>query len=331
VITLLGDRYRLGERLAEGGMGSVYRAVDESLGRQVAVKVLRRELADEPAFLERFRREARAAAALSHPGVAGVYDYGELGGQPFIVMELVEGETLAERIAARGRLPWTEAFGLGEQVARALAAAHAHRLVHRDVKPGNILIGPGERAKVTDFGIAKAAAAATLTRTGMVLGSANYVAPEQAKDDDVGPAADQYSLGCVLFEAVTGRTPYAGKNPVAIATQHVSAPVPDPRRLQPGLPVPAARLIRQALAKEPGDRFASATAMADALAAVVSGRSGAPARRSSWWALGAGTLVGTTSLLLALRPRGGRPDPPAGRSKRQLASPPGVDYGDEDD
>ena len=331
MIALLGDRYRLGERLAAGGMGSVYRAVDETLGRPVAVKVLRRELAEEPAYLERFRREARAAAALSHPGVAGVYDYGELGGSAFIVMELVEGETLAERIEARGRLPWTEAFALAEQVARALAAAHAHRLVHRDVKPGNILIGPGEQAKVTDFGIAKAAAAATLTRTGMVLGSANYVAPEQARDDDVGPAADQYSLGCVLFEAVTGRTPYAGKNPVAIATQHVSAPVPDPRRLQPGLPVPAARLIRQALAKEPGDRFASAAAMADALAAVVSGRSGAPARRSSWWALGAGTLVGTTSLLLALRPRGGRPDPPVGRSKRQLASQPGVDYGDEDD
>ena len=331
MLAVLGDRYRIGERLAAGGMGSVYRAVDESLGRPVAVKVLRRELADEPAFLERFRREARAAAGLSHPGVAGVYDYGELGGSAFIVMELVEGETLAERIAARGRLPWTETFALGEQVARALAAAHAHRLVHRDVKPGNILIGPGEQAKVTDFGIAKAAAAATLTRTGMVLGSANYVAPEQARDDDVGPAADQYSLGCVLFEAVTGRTPYAGKNPVAIATQHVSAPVPAPRRLQPGLPVPAARLIRQALAKEPGDRFASAAAMADALAAVVSGRSGAPARRSSWWALGAGTLVGTTSLLLALRPRGGRPDPPAGRSKRQLAPPPGADDGDEDD
>lgn len=145
MITLLGERYRLGERLAAGGMGSVYRAVDESLGRPVAVKVLRRELAGEPACLERFRREARAAAALSHPGVAGVYDYGELGGQPFIVMELVEGETLAERIAARGRLPWTEAFALGEQVARALAAAHAHRLVHRDVKSGNILVGPGER------------------------------------------------------------------------------------------------------------------------------------------------------------------------------------------
>ena len=311
---VLGDHYRLGERIADGGMGSVYRAVDESLGRPVAVKVLRRELADDPTFLERFRREARTAAALSHPGVAGVYDYGELGGQPFIVMELVEGETLAERIAARGRLAWEETFALGEQVARALAAAHGCRLVHRDVKPANVLIGPGGRAKVTDFGIAKAATSSTLTRTGMVLGSANYVAPEQAKGDQVGPAADLYALGCVLFEAVTGRTPYAGRNPVAIATQHVSAPVPDPRQHRRDLPVPAARLIQRAMAKEPGDRFASASAMADLLASVLNGRSGVPARRSSWWALGAGTLVGMTPLLLALRPI-----PRAG-----------VDHGDED-
>ena len=264
---VLGNRYRLGERIAGGGMGAVYRAVDESLGRQVAVKVLRRELAAEPAYLERFRREARASAGLSHPGVAGVYDYGELGGSAFIVMELVEGETLAERIAARGRLPWPEAFAIGEQVARALAAAHANRLVHRDIKPGNVLVDAAGRAKVTDFGIAKAAAAAPLTRTGMVVGSANYVAPEQAQGDDVGPAADQYSLGCVLFEAVTGRPPYRGPNAVAIATQHVSAPVPDPRRHQADLPPAAADLIRRALAKPPEARFPSATAMADALAA----------------------------------------------------------------
>ena len=244
-------------------MGSVYRAVDESLGRRVAVKVLRRELADEPAFLERFRREARAAAGLSHPGVAGVYDYGELGGSAFIVMELVEGETLAER-SRPGRLPWARGLRPG----RAGGPGPGRRPRPPAGPPGRQAgehpLGPGERAKVTDFGIAKAASSATLTRTGMVLGSANYVAPEQAKGDDVGPAADQYSLGCVLFEAVCGRTPYAGANPVAIATQHVSAPVPDPRQLRPDLPVPAARLIRRALAKEPGDRFASATAMADA-------------------------------------------------------------------
>jgi tRNA A-37 threonylcarbamoyl transferase component Bud32 len=266
--TLLGNRYRLGERIAAGGMGAVYRAVDETLGRQVAVKALRRELADDPTFLERFRREARAAAGLSHPGVAGIYDYGEVDGQPFIVMELVEGETLAERVAAEGRLPWREAFAIGEQVAAALAAAHAHGLVHRDVKPANILLGRDGRAKVTDFGIAQAAQTATLTRTGMVLGSANYVAPEQAKGGHVGPAADLYSLGCVLFEAVTGETPYLGGNAVAIATQHVSAPVPDPREHRPDLPPEAAALITRALQKQPGARFPSGTAMATALAAA---------------------------------------------------------------
>jgi eukaryotic-like serine/threonine-protein kinase len=268
---VLGNRYRLGERIATGGMGAVYRAVDETLDRQVAVKALRRELADDPTFLERFRREARAAAGLSHPGVAGVYDYGELGGQPFIVMELIEGETLAERLAARGRLPWQEAFAIGEQVAAALAAAHAHGLVHRDVKPANILLGRDGRAKVTDFGIAQAAQAATLTRTGMVLGSANYVAPEQAKGGHVGPAADLYSLGCVLFEAVTGETPYRGGNLVAIATQHVSAPVPDARAHRPDLPPEAAALITRALQKDPAGRFPSGAAMAAALAAARHG------------------------------------------------------------
>jgi eukaryotic-like serine/threonine-protein kinase len=154
-------------------------------------------------------------------------------------------------------------------VARALAAAHAHGLVHRDVKPANVLVGRDGRAKVTDFGIAKAAASTTLTRTGMVLGSANYVAPEQAQGDDVGPAADQYSLGCVLFEAVTGRPPYEGPTAVAIATQHVSAPVPDPRQHRPDLPTPVAALIRRALAKHPTDRFPSTSSLATALATTA--------------------------------------------------------------
>jgi len=352
--SLLGNRYRLGELIAAGGMGSVYRAVDETLGREVAVKVLRRELADDPTFLERFRREARAAAVVSHPGVAGVYDYGELGGQPFIVMELVEGETLAERIAARGRLPWPEAFAIGEQVAMALAAAHTLGLVHRDVKPANVLIGAGGRAKVSDFGIAKAATSATLTRTGMVLGSANYVAPEQAQGDGVGPAADQYSLGCVLFEAVTGQTPYRGSNPVAIATQHVSAPVPDPREHRDDLPAPVADLIRRTLAKDPASRFPSAADLADTLAAAVAGngaagaegpagraqavtaaaaptppapwvaagRSRAPARRSGRWAVVVGTLVVIALLLLAWLPRSGLLDPPAGQSERSRPASP---------
>jgi serine/threonine-protein kinase len=267
---VLGDRYLLGEPIATGGMGTVYRAVDQVLGRPVAVKVLRRELAEDPTFVERFRREARAAAALSHPNVAGVYDYDELGDQAFIVMELVEGETLAARIARAGPLPWPEALAIGEQVARALAAAHARGLVHRDVKPANVLLGGElggrEVVKVTDFGIAQAAQAATLTRTGMILGSANYVAPEQARGGHVGAAADVYALGCVLFEMVTDQTPYTGANAVAIAGQHVSAPVPNPRDRRPGLPGPVAAIVMRAMHKDPERRFPSADAMAAALA-----------------------------------------------------------------
>jgi eukaryotic-like serine/threonine-protein kinase len=278
----LGDRYQLDHRIASGGMGAVWRAVDRLLDRPVAVKLLRRELADDPAFVERFRREARAAAALTHPNVAGVFDYGERDGQAFIVMELVEGENLAERLARTGPLPWPEALAVAEQVARALAAAHAHGLVHRDVKPANVLLGNGIGdgsphgtrslpdplvVKVTDFGIAQAAqAATTLTGTGTILGSASYVAPEQASGEQVGPAADLYSLGCVLFEMVTGRAPYQGDNAVALATQHISGPVPNPRAIRPDLPGTVAAIVLKAMQKDPGQRFASATAMADALA-----------------------------------------------------------------
>lgn len=272
----LADRYRLDEPLATGGMGTVYRAFDQRIGRPVAVKVLRRTLASDPTFVERFRREARAAGALSHAGVAKVFDYGERGGEPFIVMELVEGQNLAQRIAERGRLPWREAFAVGAQVARALAAAHALGLVHRDVKPANILLSPDGFAKVTDFGIARAPQATTLTRTGMVLGSANYVAPEQAQGITVGPAADLYSLGCVLFEAVCGRPPYQGASAVAIAAQHVDAPVPDPRDHVPDLPGHVAALLMRALAKQPQDRFPSAAAMAAALSAAAARPAGDP-------------------------------------------------------
>jgi predicted Ser/Thr protein kinase len=270
--TMLAERYQLGELIATGGMGTVHRAVDTHLGRPVAVKILKRELADDATFLERFRREARAAAVISHPGVARVYDYGERSSEPFIVMELVDGETLAERIARHGPLPWRHAFAVAEQVAAALSAAHTHGVVHRDVKPANILIDRSGRVKVTDFGIARAARATTLTRPGMVLGSANYVAPEQAQGSTVGPAADLYSLGCVLFESITGTTPYQGRSAVAIATQHVSAPVPDPRQHVGDLPEPAARLVMRSLGKQPGDRFPSAAIMAAELADARLGR-----------------------------------------------------------
>jgi eukaryotic-like serine/threonine-protein kinase len=269
ITVLLNDRYELDRPISGGGMGAVWRAVDRRLDRPVAVKLLRRDLAADPAFVERFRREARAAGALSHPNVAGVFDYGEHDGQAFIVMELVEGENLAERLARGGPLPWPQALAIAEQVARALAAAHAHGLVHRDVKPANVLLGDGldpPLVKVTDFGIARSDHSATLTGTGALLGSAGYLAPEQASGARVGPAADLYGLGCVLFEMVTGAAPYRGETAVALATQHVSAPVPNPRELRPELPGAVAAIILKALRKDPAERFGSAAAMADALA-----------------------------------------------------------------
>jgi len=336
---LIGDRYRLDEPLATGGMGTVYRAFDQSLGRPVAVKVLRNSLVSDPTFIERFRREARAAGALSHAGVAKVFDYGERGGEPFIVMELVEGHNLAQRIAERGPLPWREACVIGAQVARALAAAHALGLVHRDVKPANILLDPGGFAKVTDFGIARAAQATTLTRTGMVLGSANYVAPEQAQGITVKAAADQYSLGCVLFEAICGQPPYRGANAVAIATQHVDAPVPNPHDRVPDLPGHVAALLMRALAKNPADRFPSAAAMAEALAAAGSpaaGRAGLPGQTAgpassgasgygyggaARWSIGAGSLLppfpnDTAPLPWPLPPSDPSAEPPWRRGQR---------------
>ena len=273
ITVLLGGRYELGRLIAGGGMGAVWRAVDRRLDRPVAVKLLRANLASDPAFVERFRREARAAAVLSHPNVAGVFDYGEHEGEAFIVMELVEGENLAERLAREGPLPWPQALAIAGQVARALAAAHAHGLVHRDVKPANVLLSGVDPpvVKVTDFGIARAEAAVTLTGTGAVLGSAAYVAPEQASGSQVGPAADLYGLGCVLFEMVTGRPPYRGESAVALAAQHVSGPVPNPRQLRPGLPGTVAAIILRALQKDPAARFASAAAMAEALAGASPG------------------------------------------------------------
>jgi serine/threonine protein kinase len=257
-------------------MGVVYLAEQLGPHRLVALKLLSAPAAGSEGFRERFLRESELAATIDHPNVLPVYDAGETDGVLWIAMRYVDGIDLAALLEREGPLEPGEALGIGGQVAGALDAAHARGLVHRDVKPANVLVGPGGRAKVTDFGIAKAAAALPLTRTGMVLGSANYVAPEQAQGGDVGPAADQYSLGCVLFEAVCGRTPYTGANPVAIATQHVSSPVPDPSRHRPDLPAPAAALIRRALAKHPADRFPSTKALATALATATRDLPAAP-------------------------------------------------------
>jgi hypothetical protein len=278
----LSDRYRLEARIAKGGMGVVHRAYDEILGRPVAVKVLAADLADNPEFIERFRREARSAAMLLHPNIAGIFDYGHDAEHWYMVMELVEGEDLAARLKRAGRLDWPSALALGQHVAAALVHAHARGLVHRDIKPGNILICSDGTAKVTDFGIALAArATTTLTQTGTALGTPYYMAPEQAKGEQVGPAADLYALGVVLFECLTGERPYQADSGIALAMQHVTAPIPDPRERGVALPTAVAELVTRCMAKEPAGRYVSASALREALGSVLDGPAPAAAPTSA--------------------------------------------------
>jgi eukaryotic-like serine/threonine-protein kinase len=262
---MLAARYRLEQRLATGGMGAVYVGVDERLGRPVAVKLLKEELAGQPDFVERFRREARAAAGLSHPNVAQVYDYGQDGQRHFIVMELVEGTDLARLLGERGRLWPSEAVRIATQVCLALSAAHAGGIVHRDIKPGNVIICPDGLVKVTDFGIARAAGHSSLTQTGTVMGTAQYLPPEQAHGAPASPASDLYSLGVVLFQMVTGSVPFTGDSPVAIALRHLHESVPRPSEFNSEVPSGLDQVVARATAKDPAERFADAAQMAAAL------------------------------------------------------------------
>src|SRR5215212_2268225 len=206
--TLIAERFRLDEKVGAGGMASVYRAYDPTLEIWVAIKLMHRDISTDPDQLERFRREARAVASLNHPHIVTVIDAGEDEGAPYIVFEYVRGETLKERIRTVGRLPVPEAVAYAIEIGRALSCAHSHRLVHRDVKPQNVLIDPDGRAKVTDFGIARSMEAKGLTATGRVLGTTDYVSPEQALSHQVTEQSDIYSLGIVLYEMLTGEAPY---------------------------------------------------------------------------------------------------------------------------
>lgn len=252
VATVLAGRYRLEAPVAAGGIGEVWRGRDEVLGRAVAVKLLRAEYASHPETLARFRAEARHAAAVPHSGVAQVYDYGE-DGRPYLVMELVDGPSLAE-VLADGPLPVARAMDVVAQAAAALAAAHAAGLVHRDIKPGNLLLGPGGVVKVTDFGIAYAAGSAPLTRTGMLVGTPAYLAPERAAGEPATPASDLYSLGIVGYECLTGAPPFTG-TAVEVALAHQNRPLPP---LPSAVPADVAALVTRLTAKDPKDRPVSA-------------------------------------------------------------------------
>jgi eukaryotic-like serine/threonine-protein kinase len=265
----LNDRYRLEEKIGSGGMSTVYRAFDPTLERWVAIKLMHREICDDPDQLERFRREARAVARLSHPNVVTVIDFGEDDATPYIVLEYVEGETLKERIRRMGRLPVAEAVAYAIEVGRALSCAHAERLVHRDVKPQNVLIDMEGRGKVSDFGIARSLEAHGLTATGRVLGTTDYVSPEQALGHSVTEQSDVYSLGVVLFEMLTGEIPFRGESQVAVAMKHVKEPMPDVQRRRPEVSAALAAVVEQAAAKETANRYASAEKMVHDLEEVL--------------------------------------------------------------
>jgi eukaryotic-like serine/threonine-protein kinase len=272
---LLAERYRLSKRIAVGGMGEVWEADDTRLDRKVAVKVLKAELSGDAEFLNRFRIEARTTASLNHPGIAAVHDYGETASIPdgpedtaYLVMELVEGEPLAA-IIARGRLNADRTLDLLEQAGNALQAAHERGLVHRDVKPGNILVTPTGTVKITDFGIAKAADAAPVTHSGMVMGTAHYIAPEQALGHAAEPASDVYALAVCGYECLTGHRPFLSENAVTVAMMHIRDIAPP---LPPDVPPGPRALIEATLVKDPRQRYRNGGEFASAVSAVRAGQ-----------------------------------------------------------
>jgi serine/threonine-protein kinase len=325
---VLARRYVLGDELGAGGMARVVRAWDVVLDRKVAVKLLPAGVVDATAR-ERFRREARSSASFAHPNAVAVYDAGEDGGQLFLVMELVEGPSLAHVLHERGRLSVDDALRIADGVLAALAAAHAAGIVHRDVKPGNVLLGPNGEVKLADFGIARRLddLAHDLTAAHTVLGTPRYTSPEQLAGQPATPASDIYAVGVVLFEMLAGVPPFEGPSASAVAAAHQAAPIPDVAAWRPDAPPAVASAVARALAKDPAARFPNATAMRAALTAHTTAYPvGAvpvvapvavpgppledePRRQSWWWVATAVVLVvGITALVWATRDRGGGAD-----------------------
>ena len=271
-MTVLEARYELGHRIGGGGMAEVVEAYDRKLDRRVAVKLLRNGASD-PRAHERFVHEAHAAARFTHPNVVRVFDVGEAGGQPYLVMELVEGRTLRQVIDDRSQLPLEQALAVADSLLAALAAAHAHGLVHRDVKPANVLIGRDGRVKLADFGIAKAVegVASSLTATGQVIGTPAYLSPEQVDGQEATPRTDLYAVGVVLYEMLAGVPPFRSDQPFAVALAHRHDPVPAIEEHRADVPPALAAVVTRALEKDPAQRYASAGEMRRALEAARNG------------------------------------------------------------
>ncbi|MFS0894775.1 protein kinase domain-containing protein [Microbacterium sp. 179-I 3D3 NHS] len=263
-----GGRYELQSRIAIGGMGEVWEATDHVIGRTVAIKILKDEYMGDPGFLERFRAEARHAALVNHEGIASVFDYGEENGSAYLVMELVPGEALSTILERDGALSADKTLDIVAQTASALQAAHAAGLVHRDIKPGNLLITPDGRVKITDFGIARIADQVPLTATGQVMGTVQYLSPEQASGHPASPATDTYSLGIVAYECLAGKRPFTGESQVAIAMAQINE---QPPPLPPTVPIPVQNLVMAMIAKKPGDRPSSSATVARAAQALRRG------------------------------------------------------------
>jgi beta-lactam-binding protein with PASTA domain/tRNA A-37 threonylcarbamoyl transferase component Bud32 len=326
---LLGGRYELDGVVGRGGMAEVYRARDLRLDRIVAVKTLREDLARDQTFQARFRREAQSAASLNHPSIVAVYDTGEdVAGHapvPYIVMEYVDGRTLRDLLREDRRLLPERAMEITDGVLRALEYSHRNGIVHRDIKPGNVMLTREGNVKVMDFGIARAVSdsQATMTQTAQVIGTAQYLSPEQARGERVDARSDLYSTGCLLYELLTGRPPFTGDSPVAIAYQHVREnPIP-PSRVDPEIPGWADAIVLKAMAKDPGDRYQSAAEMQQDIRRALSGMPVAAPTRAEMYegtrAMGPGTMqAGPTSAIPAYRYGPQDQPPPGGRSKAWL-------------
>ncbi len=289
-----GGRYELDSRIAIGGMGEVWEATDHVIGRTVAIKILKDEYMGDPGFLERFRAEARHAALVNHEGIASVFDYGEEAGSAFLVMELVPGEALSTILERDGSLSTDKTLDIVAQTSLALQAAHAAGLVHRDIKPGNLLITPDGRVKITDFGIARIADQVPLTATGQVMGTVQYLSPEQASGHPASPATDTYSLGIVAYECLAGKRPFTGESQVAIAMAQINE---QPPPLPPTIASPVQNLVLAMIAKKPEDRPASTAAVARAATALRRGDVAAAAAAVPAIATGVGVSDDATQLL----------------------------------